>query len=138
MTDRETIDMIGRMVALQEDELRDIKELAQRVDDPTTVGLLIAILIEERRRTNRILEQLLKEIRSLKTKGKETEISDLSEADEKIINLVRERGMVTAEDVKTALGYKGLNGASARLNSLYKRGILQKVRKGRKVYFALA
>ncbi|NPA86623.1 MAG: hypothetical protein GXO00_01300 [Candidatus Diapherotrites archaeon] len=135
MAGRDAFDALRAM--LQVDELEDLKAIAAQVKDPTTVGLMIALLIEERRKTNQLLQKILEKLERLEI-SKEKELTDLSEADERIIELIRERGMVTAEDVKEALGYKGLNGASARLNALYKRGILKKVRKGRKVYFALA
>lgn len=136
MAEHDVMDTLRSMLQLKED-VEDLKAIAQQVKDPVTLGLLIAVLVEERKKTNRLLEMILDEIRRLRVQ-EEKEVTDLSEADEKIIQLVQEMGMVSAEDVRKALGYKGLNGASARLNNLYKMGILKKVRKGRKVYFTLA
>ncbi len=114
-------------------ELADIKPLLERADNATIV-LLLTTLIEERRRTNKLLEEILQLLKQEKGEN----VEDLAEQDEKILELIRERGYVTAEDVKEALGYRGLNGASARLNNLHKRGILRKIRKGKKVYFTLS
>ncbi len=116
------------------EEVSDLIKVAERIDNPVTLGILVALLIEERRRTNKILE----EIRDLLKHNAKREVEELSDADEKIVELAQERGMITAEDVKEALGYKGLNAASARLNRLYKMGVLTKIRKGRKVYYSLA
>ncbi len=133
-------DLISALQAMlpgvKAEDLEDLTLLAEKVDNPVVLGLLVAVLIEERRKTNRILEEIRDALRSHAPKAEE--ITALSEQDERILELVREKGMVTAEDVKEALGYRGLNGASARLNSLYKMGILRKIRKGRKVYFTLA
>ena len=123
--------------AVMEEEISDINQLRELVRDPLALGVMIHLLIEERKRTNALLQEILKEIRKLQA-SRPGELADLSEKDEKIVELIRERGMVTAEDVMKELGYKAQNGASARLNSLYRRGILKKVRRGRKVYFALA
>ena len=123
---------------LSREDTEDLKVLAQNVHDPMSLGLMVALLIEERRRTNRLLEEILEEIRKAKPVEEKKEIMGLSEQDERILELARERGSITAEEVKEALGYKGLNGASARLNYLFKQGYLRKIRKGRKVYFMLA
>ena len=61
----------------------------------------------------------------------------LSEVDERILSFIKEKGIVTAEDVRRAFGYKGRNAASARLNHLYKLGLLDKKQVGRKVVFML-
>jgi len=59
----------------------------------------------------------------------------LPDVDKRIVDYVRKRRKVTAEDVRKALRYKGKNAASARLNHLYQMGLLSKRQSGRKVYF---
>ena len=49
--------------------------------------------------------------------------------------MIQVKGMACAEDIKNAMSYKGLNAASARLNNLFKRGILQRYQLGHKVYY---
>ncbi len=125
---------------LGRDDIASIELLVHRADDPFVLATLIAALIEERRRTNRLLEEIrdaLNRVASAPAPTSAPEDVGLSEADERILQLVRERGMVCAEDVRRALGYKGLNAASARLNALYRQGLLKKIRKGRKVYYTL-
>ncbi len=61
----------------------------------------------------------------------------LAPADEQIVNLIRARGAVCAEDVRGNFRYKGKNAASARLSRLYELGILEKQQAGRVVYYRL-
>ncbi len=143
-TDVET--MLATIKALlpgvEDDDVMSLELLVQRSNDPVVLATLIAALIEERRKTNALLREIrdaLNELRSSSPSAPTpTEDLGLSEPDERIFALIHERGAVTAADVRDALGYKGLNAASARLNALYKRGLLRKVRKGRKVYYTLA
>ena len=124
---------------LGEEDIAQLELLVHRSDDPLVLATLIVALIEERRRTNRLLEEIrdaLNRVASAPAPLPDT--AGLSEADERILELVREMGMVCAEDVKRALGYRGLNAASARLNALYRQGYLRKIRKGRKVYYTLS
>lgn len=126
------LEVIASTLGLKKEDIEDIAALGKYLDNPIYLGLLIAALIEERKRTNELLNKIYSELRKSST------IEDLSDQDEKILELIRERGAVTAEDVKEALGYRGLNGASARLNKLHRMGYLQKIRRGKKVYFTLA
>jgi len=127
---------------LEEDDVMNLELLVQRSNDPVVLATLIAALLEERRRTNALLREIRDALNELRSSSPSApapqEGLGLSEPDERIIALIHERGAVTAADVREALGYKGLNAASARLNALYKQGILRKVRKGRKVYYTLA
>ncbi len=127
---------------LETDDVMSLELLVQRASDPVVLATLIAALIEERRRTNALLKEIRDALSSIRSPPSSAptppEDSGLSERDEQILALVRERGLVCAEDVREALGYKGLNAASARLNWLYKRGLVRKIRKGRKVYYAPA
>lgn len=127
---------------VESDDVMSLELLVQRAHDPVVLATLIAALIEERRRTNALLQEIRDALKGLQSSSPSApapvEDLGLSEPDERIVALIHERGAVTAKDVKEALGYKGLNAASARLNALYKRGVLKKVRKGRTVYFTLA
>ena len=61
----------------------------------------------------------------------------LSPIDEKIIQMIRTRGPVCAEDIQKELKYKGQNAASARLARLANMNILKKKQAGRRVYYTL-
>jgi hypothetical protein len=61
----------------------------------------------------------------------------LSPTDEQIVNLLRSRGAVCADDVQAHFKYKGKNAASARLNRLASLGLLERQQAGRRVYYRL-
>ena len=61
----------------------------------------------------------------------------LSSTDEQMVNLLRARGAVCAEDVRAHFKYKGKNAASARLNRLAGLGVLEKQQAGRRVYYRM-
>ena len=81
------------------------------------------------------LVSITAEIRELLRVQKSTEGSYLTETDQQIVELVKKKGEVCAEDVQTELNYKGKNGASSRLNRLARDGIIQKRRVGKTVFF---
>lgn len=127
-------------------DLREIMELSK---NPAFLSVLMYKLAQERESTNKLIEQIgekLDEInfhlRKDEVKKKQSETQDkqalvevLPEQDQMIVNLVKEQGSVEAKDIKSAMGYKGVNAASQRLNKLYKEGYLRKVRSGRKVLY---
>ncbi|MFH0836225.1 MAG: BlaI/MecI/CopY family transcriptional regulator, partial [Candidatus Micrarchaeota archaeon] len=59
----------------------------------------------------------------------------LSELDEEIMTFISKQGHVTAGQVQKKFKYKGTNAASARLNALFRQGLLEKKQVGRKVIF---
>jgi hypothetical protein len=64
--------------------------------------------------------------------AKELPISGL---DAKMIQIIQIAGMACADDIKRQMNYKGRNAASARLNRLYKQGLLERYQLGHKVYY---
>lgn len=117
---------------------KDIEYDMQRFKDPYVMGAMIHRLVEERKYTNVMLKAILKKLDEL---GKVAEHKApkqeqiLSEIEEQIVLLARQQGKTSAEDVQRVLNYKGKNGASAKLNSLHRMGLLDKRRAGKKVYF---
>ena len=141
------------VVILMEDDVfkpspgweKEIEKEARRVieglkKNPVLLGVLMAKLIEEKENTNRLLKTLINRIERLEKKIEKNETSQkkpliLSEIDQKILEFINRKGTVTAEDVMKEFGYKGQNGASARLNKLYSLGFINKTQAGKKVYF---
>ena len=126
------------------DELGNAAEYVKQKlrEDPFFASVIMYRLLEERENTNRLLKTLIQRLERIEAKleGKSKEEKELilSEIDEKILEIVKELGKVTARDVAKRLGYRGANGASARLNRLYEAGLLKKKRAGKKVMFFLA
>ena len=59
----------------------------------------------------------------------------ISELDARIIQHIQIKGMSCADDIKQQMNYRGRNAASARLNRMYKQGLLERHQLGHKVYY---
>ena len=123
-------------------ELRnDLEQNMQKFNDPVVLGELLYKLLEERENTNRILKNILARLEGTEIGRQPAGMAGaaaeplLPEIDEKILGFVREKGKITADDVRLRFNYKGKNGASARLNRLYEMSLLSKKQVGKKVYF---
>lgn len=142
----------------REEIRREALSMAEKLNDPVILGALMYRTVQERENANRLLKSILERIdakfvqmderiakleEKLKTEDRklETEAAGeeilLPKQDEDILGLVRRKGHVCAEEVRKEFGYKGLNGASARLSKLYAMGLLQKQQVGRKVYYKM-
>ena len=114
---------------------KDIEYDMEKFKDPYVVGAMIHRLVEERKYTNAILKSILEKLDEIKTEQPQKHETVLSEIEEHILQLVKQKGKTDAEEIQRELGYKGRNGASAKLNALHKKGLLEKRRAGKKVYF---
>lgn len=130
-------------------EADDLEALLKDVESPKTIALLMFKVLQEREKTNAILNSINDKfdaiMLSLKTNQGIAQSHDilnssnryevLNEADQLILKSIEERGGCTAQDIKAMLNYKGLNAACQRLNKLYREGFLKKVQSGRKVLY---
>ncbi len=146
----------GLQVVMQQlseaNEIELVEQIYALSDRPEVLGLLIYKLMQERKKTNDLLEQLNSKYDSLiksngfskasnislKLEG-ETSIENLfiPEQDKSILLEAQNSSYVDAKAIQDKLGYKGLNAASQRLNKLNKDGYLLKKRVGQKVVFVL-
>lgn len=62
---------------------------------------------------------------------------NLTTTDKQILNFIKEKGIVCADDVQNVFTYKGKNAASARLNILYRKNYLEKIIRNKKVYYKI-
>ena len=124
----------------------DVKEITKYSKNPVFLAMLLFKLAEEKEKTNKMLEQIYDKFDTIMFKMKtgqpdtlqqraEEPSSIFSEQDQMIMHLVQANGKVTAEEIRTELGYKGKNAASQRLNRLFKEGHLRKLQSGRKVLY---
>jgi hypothetical protein len=115
----------------------DLENNMQKFSDPVVLGELMFKLLEERENTNRILKNILAKLENIPTSTAAAPGGEplLPEVDEKIMEFVRERGKISAEDVRQHFSYKGKNAACARLNRLYELNLLGKKQVGKKVFF---
>jgi predicted HTH transcriptional regulator len=118
-----------------------VEENKQKNNEDIQLALAIYELSKQIEDNNRLIKTLIQkiEILELRLNNKNAYENEfvISEIDEKIIELIKKMGKVTAEEIKNAFNYKGKNAASARLNNLCKIGLLKKVHGGKKVYFML-
>ncbi len=136
----------------------DFKKLASASRDPLAVAAMLDRLTEERKSTNLVLKEISRKLEAMDSRisNLEKQVSLVShvsqsanpeapsaphppllpEIDESILGFVRKRGgRATAEEVQRRFHYRGANAASARLNGLFKLGLLEKRQVGRKVFF---
>ncbi len=134
-------------------EINQLSSKKKKVLDENIVSSLMKQLVEERERSNKLLESLTEKITKLEKEidvrdGKEQlegEIQEydavsnrdvpLSELDSKILNFVQSKEMICADDLVHFMEYKGRNAACTRLNKLYRQGILDRYQLGHKVYY---
>ena len=133
----------------------DVQELMQQSKDPMVLSALLFRIIQEKDKTNRLLEAINdkydKIMLELKTGSAfndngfaqqkqgamvgANKFEVLAEQDQIILKLIEERGSATAAEIMSVLNYRGLNAASQRLNKLYREGHLKKVQAGKKVLY---
>lgn len=128
----------------------DVQEIFKYGKDPTMIAVLLFKLVEERQKTNSLLEKIFEKFEEilkradaqapLDSQHQGSQLSQkiavvLPEQDQLILHAVQEKGQVTAKEIRKELGYKGNNAASQRLNKLYKEGHLRKIQSGRKVVY---
>lgn len=131
-----------------ERELKEIglDDVVRNTQDPLFLGMLVFKLLEERKKMNDLLDNLNKKYDDLmfKLKNEDKPLTEseavheyaiLSEQDQEILNVVKQKTKVEATDIMLAMNYKKQNGAAQRLNKLVKEGWLKKLRAGRKVFF---
>jgi len=118
---------------------QDVEYDMEKFKNPYIVGAMIHRLVEERKYTNAMLKTIMEKLDKIMEVYQQSQgLEDrkvLSEIEEEILKIVETRKKACAEDIRLALNYKGANAASAKLNSLCKKGFLKKVRAGKKVYF---
>ncbi|MDE1869453.1 MAG: hypothetical protein KGH71_00510 [Candidatus Micrarchaeota archaeon] len=142
-----------------EQEIQELKKVVEKLskgasfeeahDEQGSVSTMLKYMIDERERTNKMLKGITERLKKL-----EVEISSIEETDEKgldfpvgnrevplsnldsrILELAQAKGMVCADDVQKEMNYRGRNAACARLNRLYRAGLLDRFQLGHKVYF---
>ncbi|VVC04953.1 Uncharacterised protein [Candidatus Burarchaeum australiense] len=134
----------------------DIVNVHEKLKDPVFLGSLFHVAATERENTNRILKTLLSRLDSIESRLRALEASGpaaapqmaprgspqgprppavLPDVDFEIVNFVKQKGRVYANEVRRKFNYKGTNAACARLNRLFELGMLEKKQIGRRVYY---
>jgi len=122
---------------------------SEKFKDPVLLAALLTRTLEEKKRTNELLSELVRKLDKLDELEielgrlreflgaglKKEEQPMLGDVDERIVEFMKKVGQATSVEVQKALKYRGRNGASARLHKLYLQGFLEKKQAGRKVYY---
>jgi len=110
--------------------------------DPVVLGSLMAALKDERSSTNLILKEISAKLDRIESRvaaleGSKPEAKSpmVAEVDSDILDFIRLQGKACSQDVQDRFQYKGKNAASARLNNLFRMGLVEKHQVGKKVYF---
>ncbi|MDE1824815.1 MAG: hypothetical protein KGH61_02235 [Candidatus Micrarchaeota archaeon] len=151
---------MAKNAELMEKEIQELKKVVERLsrvnsveeveESGTGVAALMKYMLEERERTNRMLRGIGERLKKLEQELNEMDSEEekqldfqaggsrevpLSSLDAKILELAQSKGLICADDVKAQMSYKGRNAACARLNRLYRAGLLDRFQLGHKVYF---
>ncbi len=89
-----------------------------------------SLLLDLNKRLSKI-ESQMSDIESRKTH----DTVALSKKDQEVLKFVKSREKVSAGDLQKEFDYKGKHAASARLNKLFARGVVDKIHSGRTVYY---
>lgn len=116
---------------------------------------LLKYMIDENKKTTLVLRQMLDKINNLEqelddpveeevieeragdTADKSPKQLAISSIDARIMQFIQlsENSMACAEDIRKGMGYRGKNAACARLNKLYKMGLIDRFQLGHRVYY---
>lgn len=134
--------------ATKEREL--LLEKAKAEDTSSGLFALAKYMIDENKRTTMILKGITDTLSRLEQDigynyqqdevpeqqaQMERQILPVSDLDAKIIQFIQIKGMACADDIRQHMSYRGRNAASARLNRLFKQGVLERYQLGHKVYY---
>ncbi|MFZ2456952.1 MAG: hypothetical protein WAX07_10790 [Candidatus Altiarchaeia archaeon] len=135
----------------------EISDVVEEIPDPVVVGKLLYNIASEKKSYNLVVKDInakfdqlgekLDRIATLLEKMSEkkeavvterrAESIEISDRDKEILDFVKARKRVCADDVQDRFQYKGRNAASARLHRLYRDKVLEKVHAGRNVYYTI-
>lgn len=144
---------ISRM-ATKSDEFKDILQEKERSDETgSNLFTLLKYMMNENRSTTMLLKSIAEKLEKIDgninteyyeqddqepyQENKLAKVQPISELDAQIMQIIQlhSNGMACADDIKKQMSYKGRNAASARLNKLYKMGLLERYQLGHKVYY---
>jgi hypothetical protein len=136
------------------EELKKIMQDGSEESTSKHMFLLLKYMMEENKKTTMVLNQILGSITRMEESDDEygdtaysPAVSNiqmqsqsqiiLSDVDAKILQLIQisHNSMSCADEIMAQMGYGCRNAASARLNRLYRLGVLDRYQLGHKVYY---
>jgi len=133
-----------------------LSEIVEAMEDPFAGAALLHVIEKEKNSTNLVVkeintkfdnileklnmvyEQMVEINKKIDSAPSEIPKNDiLSERDTEIMNFIKAKGKVCADDIKKEFEYRGRNAASARMSKLFRDSLLEKVYIGRNVFYKL-
>ncbi|MCL4404450.1 MAG: hypothetical protein M1544_03185 [Candidatus Marsarchaeota archaeon] len=150
---RKQLDTLSQAKASEKTAMESHKN--QDAETGSQMFSLLKYMIEENKKTTLVLRQMLDKIENLEAELNEPVAEEqlieekreqperqqkqlaVSPIDARIMQFIQlsEHSMACAEDIRKGMGYKGKNAACARLNRLYKMGLIERFQLGHKVYY---
>lgn len=134
-----------------ERELEKQKSTTPALPSDISAAEVVKYFIADREATNARFRAMIEEVKALReavnqtaaeTQNREEYAAEpreipISTTDAKIIEFIqtRPKGMVSSDDVREFMHYKGKNAACARLTMLYKMNVLERLQLGHRVYY---
>ena len=129
----------------------DVSEAMEEMDDPVAVGRMLFTIAEEKKANNLVVKDLSSKFDQIISKldriatlleaqaetQNESDNHSISERDEEILEFIKTKKRVCADDLQDHFNYKGRNAASARLNKLFRDDLVEKIYAGKTVYYSL-
>jgi hypothetical protein len=145
----------GKVDEIRSDKMHQLLE--EKSKDDTTSSHMLTILkmvIDQDKKNNMILKALFDKLEHLEAElaGEElyeqddptsfnspidgpSRVIPVSGLDAKILQIIQVKELACADHIMKEMGYKGRNAASARLNKLYRQGLLERHQLGHRVYY---
>ena len=130
-----------------------MEENSKSNETGTNLVTLLKYLMDENKKTTMILKSMSDNLTRLEENlnmdydeqedqdpylhetNKLGKVQPISELDAQIMQIVQRVGMACANDIQKQMNYRGKNAASARLNRLYRLGLLERYQLGHRVYY---
>ncbi len=145
-------EMEGKLDALEKELEAYKRASAVPVPQKNEYNEVLHVLMTDKENTNQVLRSLTEQVKVLREAVSTTMLTAgpaevygqepgrevaISAVDASIVEFLQTqpKGMASADDVRNFMHYRGKNAACARLNNLYKRGVLERFQLGHKVYY---
>lgn len=147
-------EQLKKIADVRSHEMEQLRNKGRDEGNSSNMLMLLKYMMDENKKTTMILKNISDSIAMLTADSEQEpdapagqvyapgmqqparyEEIPLSSLDSKIIEFIQVKGMVCADDIKGLMSYRGRNAASARLNGMYRRGLLQRYQLGHKVYY---
>jgi predicted HTH transcriptional regulator len=129
----------------------EVTEAMEEMADPINQGLMLYTIAEEKKSNNLVVkdiaskfDQILNRLERIATlmeqqaqNREENSQHGISDRDEEIIEFIKTKKKVCADDLQDHFNYKGRNAASARLNKLFSHKLVEKIYAGKTVYYMM-